>query len=37
MEKAIYNCFFEADEKKLRPFIEPTKQLIEKINKHIDK
>lgn len=26
-DNADYNCFFEADEKKLRPFIEPTRLL----------
>lgn len=34
-DNADYNCFFEADEEKLKPFIEPTKQLIEKIERYI--
>ena len=34
-DNADYNCFFEADEEKLKPFIEPTQQLIEKIKQYI--
>ena len=34
-DNADYNCFFEADEEKLSPFIEPTRQLIEKIKQYI--
>ena len=34
-DNADYNCFFEADEEKLTPYIEPTKLLIEKIKKYI--
>ena len=34
-DNADYNCFFEADEEKLSPFIEPTQQLIEKIKQYI--
>lgn len=30
-DNADYKCFFEADEEKLRPYIEPTRQLIQKI------
>lgn len=36
-DNADYNCFFEADEEKLKPFIEPTRQLIEKIRQYIQK
>ena len=34
-DNADYNCFFEADEEKLTPYIGPTKLLIEKIKKYI--
>lgn len=34
-DNADYNCFFEADEEKLEPFIEPTRLLIEKIKQYI--
>ncbi len=34
-DNADYNCFFEATEEKLSPFIEPTRALIEKIKKYI--
>ena len=34
-DNADYNCFFEADEEKLAPYIEPTRQLIEKIKQYI--
>jgi uncharacterized protein (UPF0332 family) len=34
-DNADYNCFFEASEEKIKPFIEPTKQLIEKIAQYI--
>ena len=34
-DNADYNCFFEADEEKLQPYIEPTQLLIEKIKQHI--
>lgn len=32
-DNADYNCFYEADEAKLSPQINPTRQLIEKIRK----
>lgn len=34
-DNADYNCFFEADEEKLRPYIEPTGLLIDKIKQYI--
>ena len=34
-DNADYNCFFEADEEKLTPFIEPTRELIERIRQYI--
>lgn len=34
-DNADYNCFFEADEEKLKPFLEPTRLLIEKIKQYI--
>ena len=34
-DNADYNCFFEADEEKLQPYIEPTRLLIEKIMQYI--
>ncbi len=34
-DNADYNCFFEATEEKLSPFIAPTRALIEKIKKYI--
>ena len=34
-DNADYNCFFEADEEKLSPYIEPTRLLIEKIKQYI--
>ena len=34
-DNADYNCFFEATEEKLNPYIEPTRQLIEKIKRYI--
>lgn len=34
-DNADYNCFFEADKEKLAPYIEPTRQLIEKIKQYI--
>lgn len=34
-DNADYNCFFEADEEKLQPYIEPTRLLIEKIKEYI--
>ena len=34
-ENADYNLFFEANEAKISPYIEPTRQLIEKIEKYI--
>jgi len=34
-ENADYNLFFEATEEKIAPYIEPARQLIEKIEKHI--
>ena len=34
-ENEHYNCFFEADKEKLAPYIEPTRQLIEKIKQYI--
>lgn len=34
-DNADYNCFFEADEEKLSPYIEPTQKLIEKIKQYI--
>ena len=35
-DNADYNCFFEADEEKLTPYIEPTRLLIEKIKQYIN-
>ncbi|MBO4673125.1 MAG: HEPN domain-containing protein [Bacteroidaceae bacterium] len=34
-DNADYNCFYEATEEKLSPYIEPTRQLIEKIKQYI--
>lgn len=34
-DNADYNCFFEATEEKLTPYIEPTRQLIAKIASYI--
>ncbi len=34
-DNADYNCFFEADEERLSPYIKPTRQLIEKIKQYI--
>ena len=34
-DNADYNCFFEATEEKLAPYIEPTRQLIAKIDCYI--
>ena len=34
-DNADYNCFFEADEEKLSPYIEPTRLLIQKIKQFI--
>lgn len=34
-DNADYNCFFEADEEKLKPYLEPTRSLIEKIKLYI--
>ena len=34
-DNADYNCFFEADEEKLSPYMEPTRLLIEKIKQYI--
>ena len=34
-DNADYNCFYEATEEKLNPYIEPTRQLIEKIKQYI--
>lgn len=34
-DNADYNLFFEASEEKIAPYIEPTRQLIEKIKTHI--
>ena len=36
-DNADYNCFYEASEEKLTPYIEPTRQLIEKIKQYIAK
>ena len=36
-DNADYNCFFEADEEKLSPFVEPTRMLIEKIKQYLAK
>lgn len=36
-DNADYNCFFEANEEKLKPYIEPTRKLIEKIKAYIAK
>jgi hypothetical protein len=35
-DNADYNCFFDADEEKLNPYIEPTRQLIKKIKHYIN-
>lgn len=35
-DNADYNCFFEADEERLSPYIEPTRLLIEKIKLYIE-
>lgn len=34
-DNADYNCLFEANEEKLSPFIEPTRQFIDRIKKYI--
>jgi len=34
-DNADYNCFFEADEENLKPYLEPTRSLIEKIKLYI--
>ena len=34
-DNADYNCFFEADEEKLKPYLEPTRKLLDKIRRHI--
>ena len=34
-DNADYNCFFEADEEKLKPYLDPTRLLIEKIKQYI--
>ncbi|MBR1683159.1 MAG: HEPN domain-containing protein [Bacteroidaceae bacterium] len=34
-DNADYNCFFEANEEKLSPFIDPTRLLIDKIRCYI--
>ena len=34
-DNADYNCFFEADEEKLLPYIEPTQLLIDIIKQYI--
>ena len=34
-DNADYNCFFEADEEKLKPYLEPTRMLLDKIKRHI--
>ena len=34
-DNADYNCFFEANEEKLQPYIEPTRLLLEKIKQYI--
>lgn len=36
-DNADYNCFFEANEEKLLPYIEPTRQLISKIGNYISR
>lgn len=36
-DNADYNCFFEANEEKLLPYIEPTQQLISKIGNYISR
>ncbi len=35
-DNADYNCFYEADERNLSPFIEPTRLLIEKITQYVN-
>ena len=35
-DNADYNCFFETDEEKLTPYIEPTRLLIDKIKQYIE-
>ena len=34
-DNADYNCFFEADEEKLMPYIQQTKLLIDKIRSYV--
>lgn len=34
-DNADYNCFYEADEEKLSPFVEPTRMLIDKIKQYL--
>ncbi len=34
-DNADYNLFFEANEEKITPYIEPTRQLIEKIGEFV--
>ena len=35
-DNADYNCFFEADEDKIAPLIEPTRQMICRIKEYIE-
>ena len=35
-DNADYNCFYEADEEKLAPYIAPTRQLIDKVAHYIE-
>ena len=34
-DNADYNCFFEADEEKLQPYVDPARQLIVRIRQYI--
>lgn len=34
-DNADYNCFFETDEEKLQPYLEPARQLISRIEEYI--
>jgi hypothetical protein len=34
-EDGDYNCYIDVDQKDVEPFIEPTRQLIEKIKQYV--
>lgn len=35
-DNADYNCFFEATAEKISPYIDPTRQFIERVKRHIE-